>query len=532
MLFVALLAVYLIPVWSFHYFPSSDGPAHVANAHIIREYSSPQGALFRTYFSFNSTPEPNWSGHLIMAVLMYLVPPLIAEKLLISLCIVLLPVSMRYALGVIAPQARFLAFLSFPFTYTSMLHNGFYNFCLSLPMFLFAWGWWMRHRDSLSMAKTTKLGLLCVVVFFCHLISMVMVCAGIAVMLVAEALWTAPKGARQNNPKLYLVGAAAALPCVVLMGLFFGRHGMELGYSQSTGARILRIADLYALTTFQRPEVIFSGLLGLGFGVLTAYTLYQKKRSGRLTRLDSLGAAALAFTVIYLVAPDRMSSGSGISERLMVYPFFALILWLGTHTYGKMWRAAIPCAVAVIGLGTAAYHSARYAELNGYLKDCLAGMNLIEPNSTIITIPFDYHGHLPGASARSLSLQSIPFWQVGGYISAERHAVDLRNYEALVGHFPLVFRPERNPKLYMATKGSMLAVLPRLEFLQYTQRTGNSVDYVLLWVLDQPPLTNPTVAAIYAQLAAGYDLINVSPRGLARLYKRKPAARPAIAGLR
>jgi hypothetical protein len=515
-LFVLLLAVYLIPIWSFRYFPSSDGPAHVANAHIIREYNNPDHALFRKYLTFNTTPEPNWSGHLIMAGLMYVVPPLIAEKLLVSLCIVLLPVSIRFVLGVIRPGARFLAFLAFPFTYSSMLHNGFYNFCLSLPLFLFAWGWWMRHRDALTFRKVLTLGMLCLAVFFCHLISLVMVCVAMVTMIVTENLWPAGGSKAKPGPARYLA-VLGALPCFILAGLFFSRHGMQYGYTQGLGTRILRLGVLYSLTTFKRGELIVSGLLALGLGALGGYVLYRKNRSGKFTRLDSLAVVAVAFTLVYLVAPDRMSSGSGISERLILYPFFALILWMGTHAYGKVWRTAIPCVAAVIGIATCAYYASRYAELNGYLKDFLAGMSLIAPNSTIVTIPFDYHGNrIP------LSLQTLPFWQVGGYISAERGAVDLRNYEAIVGHFPLVFRPERSPKLYLA-KGSVLAVQPRLELLQYPERTGGSVDYVLLWVLDQPPMSNPVVASIYAQLASGYDLIHVSPRGLARLYKRKAA---------
>ena len=521
LLFVTLLMVYLIPIWWFQYFPSADGPAHISNAGIIRDYNRPEGAIFREYYSFNPTPEPNWSGHLIMAALMYLVPPLIAEKLLVSICIILLPISIRFGLGVIDPKARFLAFLGFPFAYSSLLHDGLYNFCLSLPVFFFVWGCWLKQRDKPTVWKSLGLGGLCILLYFCHLISLVMAGLGIAVMLVAESLGTGPGGAGKLVRRRWLFPALAILPCFGLVGLFLTRHGIRPAFSQDIGQRLLRLVALNSLITFDRIELVFSSLLALLFGGITLYALREKVRNGRLSRLDSLVPVILVYTVVYLVAPDRMSTGAIIPERLLLYPFFALLLWLGTNSYGRWWRTTIPCAVAAIGLSATGYYASRYAELNGYLKDYLSGMELIAPNSTILPIPFDYHGHRPDGTA--LSIHSLPFWQAGGYISAQRHAVDLRNYEAVVGHFPLVFRPERNPKLHVGVGGGLLSVVPRIDFLTYPERTGGRVDYVLLWLLDKPPQDSPEAAAIYAQLASGYDLIHVSPRGLARLYKRKGA---------
>jgi hypothetical protein len=36
LLFLFLIVVHLIPLWAYQYFPSQDGPAHLANATIIR----------------------------------------------------------------------------------------------------------------------------------------------------------------------------------------------------------------------------------------------------------------------------------------------------------------------------------------------------------------------------------------------------------------------------------------------------------------------------------------------------------------
>src|SRR5215510_15849492 len=38
LLCLALILIHLIPIWAFTYFPSQDGPAHLSNATILREY--------------------------------------------------------------------------------------------------------------------------------------------------------------------------------------------------------------------------------------------------------------------------------------------------------------------------------------------------------------------------------------------------------------------------------------------------------------------------------------------------------------
>ena len=68
-LFAALVVLRLAPIWSARYFPSQDGPAHINNANVLREYSRPDRTVFREYYVLNKNPEPNWAGHIILAAL-------------------------------------------------------------------------------------------------------------------------------------------------------------------------------------------------------------------------------------------------------------------------------------------------------------------------------------------------------------------------------------------------------------------------------------------------------------------------------
>src|SRR6516165_6875016 len=115
LLFFALLALYVLPLWSFRYFPSQDGPAHLENALMLKEYDAPDSARYRDFYTINPHPDPNWFGHVLLVALMYFLPPLVAEKVLLTGYVVLLPLSLRFALRSLRPGAEWLAVLAFPF---------------------------------------------------------------------------------------------------------------------------------------------------------------------------------------------------------------------------------------------------------------------------------------------------------------------------------------------------------------------------------------------------------------------------------
>src|SRR6516162_5449774 len=156
-LFALLLLATIAPVWCFRYFPSQDGPAHLENATILKEYYWPDREIYRTYYTIDTHPNPNWVGHLLLVGLMVVAPPLIAEKVLLTGYLILLPVSLRYALNAVRPGAGALALLAFPLTPNLFYHMGFHNFCYSLALFFFVVGYWLKHRDHLGWRETATL---------------------------------------------------------------------------------------------------------------------------------------------------------------------------------------------------------------------------------------------------------------------------------------------------------------------------------------------------------------------------------------
>ena len=152
-LLLVLVALHLAPIWLFTYFPTQDGSSHIYNAYVLKEYHKHQNYRLREVYNLNLRLFHNCSSQIIMTAFMHVVPPIACEKIVISLSIGLLPLAFLYFLyGIDQRRMNFgLGLVGFIFTYHYLLHMGFYNFSLSMPMFFFSLGFWWRHTANLTL---------------------------------------------------------------------------------------------------------------------------------------------------------------------------------------------------------------------------------------------------------------------------------------------------------------------------------------------------------------------------------------------
>jgi hypothetical protein len=85
--FFTFVALLIFPLFSLDFFVTHDGPAHVYNAHLIRNFLTGTAGGAADFFELKIFPEPNWTGHALLAVLNLLLPGRIAEKILVG-CII------------------------------------------------------------------------------------------------------------------------------------------------------------------------------------------------------------------------------------------------------------------------------------------------------------------------------------------------------------------------------------------------------------------------------------------------------------
>jgi len=516
-LFVVLLALHVVPLWLFSYFPSQDGPSHLENAVILRDYHRPDREILRTFYILNDHFDPNWFSHLALAGLMTFFPPLIAEKVLLTGYLILFPLAARYALNGVRPGAGWLAVLTFPFAQHFLFHMGFHNFCYSLAVFFFVAGYWLRHADNLGLRQTIILALLVTLLYFCHLVAVVM-----ALMLIGTltAFWTL-----RDRQMRRLVGSAVAFVPAVVLGLaFVGRQGQAMQWEFKPPQLLARLLELEVLVSYFYLERFLSRLIFLGLVGLAVFVLWQRRRERLLEKRDLLLAVVALALVAYFTAPSAMARGSFLNTRLSLFVFFFLILWLGLHTFTPRLKRGVQATATLVALGLLLLHAWAYAAFNTQLRefhDEVAGR--LEPNSTVLPLTFSHQlqmGHLGEAKVGV-------FRHAAAYLTLRGDIVDLENYEANTSYFPVRYRPELNPFDRIGRENGpdkgLQAVPPDVQFLNYSP----GVDYVLLWNVTDKTRETPAGAAIFEQLARGnYERVEM-PAGLIQLYRSPSRARSA-----
>ena len=187
---VSLLAVHLLPVWMVTYFPSQDGPSHIYNAQVFKTYHHHHNFRIRDVYQLNWSPFPNWSGHLLMALLMYVFPPLICEKIILSLCVLGLPLSLLYFLHSIDKRKILFALVGLVYSYHYLLMMGFYNFSLSIPIFFSTLGYWWKHFSKLTFKRLLIFYILLMLTYFSHFQSFLLLVISISVLAgLRSLLW-------------------------------------------------------------------------------------------------------------------------------------------------------------------------------------------------------------------------------------------------------------------------------------------------------------------------------------------------------
>jgi hypothetical protein len=474
-LFFALALLYVLPFWTVRYLPTVDGGCHTYNAWVLRQYANTeQYPLFQQYYEINWRPYPNWIGHGTMALLMFVVPPVIAEKLLVSAYVLLFLGGAWYLAGAVRPRERWLALLAFPFAYHLLFQFGFYNFSISVGLLLFALGFWWRNRARPGPAFAVEINLLLALCYFSHILSLVLALAAIGV------LWLATL--RRDNWRRHLLHVPILLPQTVLPLWFFRSQGGGPIPSELSLGQLLRdFFGLRVLHTFSDVQRWGGAALATLFLLLLLATLRRKiARRPFLEEADVFLLLAFLAFVLYLVSPHGAAGGGSIKERLSLYPYLFLIPWLSPGLEGRAKRIGI-AALAAAAVLNAGFLVHWYRLRGGEVEQYLSALEAVRPNTRVLGLFFQRMGptdHLSHAM---------------GYKALEKGLIDWDNYEARVALFQTRFRPSM-PRVHMA----------RIVLAPNKLRVGanrDRIDAVYTWKMPADALLRKRLKNHYQQVA-------------------------------
>jgi hypothetical protein len=454
LVFSVAAAASLVPLLIFQYFPSSDGGAHVMNASLLDRLIFEHDAQVSAWYRMNPVVVPNWLGHILLMALVPFVPASMAERILIGFYVLTFLFGFRYMLRGVTRETNGLEFLAFPLVYNMHVYWGFYNFCLSLVILLFLIGFVVRSQDVLNTRRLVMLAVLALLSYLSHGLMFFFGFMSALVLLVLRG--SAGAGAdlsqvvRFTRPHIYrkqLLTAGKAfvafVPALILFAYYslFRVHGGE-GVTEWPTLRYAAslLMTLSPISTFGKVDRVLAALYAVllyGMALFGLWLYRQKWRMPELLLLASLGMVAV------FLLPVTMSGGTMATPRLVYFPVIMLVAWLAANPLPRRW-----CQLALVGSLCIAITAQvlRWSVYVGYDREVgqLAASlhDQLHPNEAYLQIPGATIG--PLTNAGNISSPDIS-GSVLCLLSVANRASVINNYEATVDHFPLLFRPERDP---------------------------------------------------------------------------------------
>lgn len=457
---LALLA--LAPIWSARYLPTSDGPSHLYNSWLLHELVRGSQGPVAAWFAIDWRPHPNWIGHAVMALLMAVVSPLVAEKLLVSGIVLLFLYAIWTYAGAVDDTRRVVAFIAFPFAYNLLLQMGFYNFCISAALYFLLLAIWWKRRDRPDARTVAIVASLLLVCYFSHPMSTILAIGSLGI------LWLATLPGRPFA--LHVRHLLALLPVLPLLAWFLHIQGTSLAPAHVSPSGLFSyIMRMWVILTFDEYQAKLGLALFFVLGALIVVTLIRRR--WRWSESDAFLLVTVALVAVYARAPAATSGGTMIMSRMALFVVLSPLAWLAP---GMPRRAGIAFVVvfSIVSLVYTGYLVRRYRGLSRRMEELVRSADAIERNTTFVPLIRDVR---PPGTYVPVLVHAID------YAAIEKRSVDVANYEAASGYFPIRFRPGIAPP-DMATIGAPVSAL---DVTQYVQR----VPYVFVWhVSDDAPL--------------------------------------------
>jgi len=523
-----LLAVECAPFWMLR-FPSQDGPSHLHSVCILADYG--KQPIYRAYYEIHFSIAGNLLTQALSAGLYQLAGPLVAERLLLTSYVILLPLSVWYALRPLTRHGFAFSLFAFLFLPNYFLHLGFWNFCLSIPLLFFTLGYWLRHRDRWTFGCVAIFAGLGFAIYLAHLLTWVLFAEGVVVLEAARwgaryergGVTSAPE-ARAGDWKHGLGRSLFAL-CTLIPPAFLTA---AYAVTATTGARealspagdtlrahLWSVYSLSFLYTVSDSDHIFAkviaGLMALMFLAAVGLRVWRA-RSLRIS--DSFLLLSVLYTAMAALGPDAVGDGTYIRAREGLFAVLFLVVWLGAQDWPRFVPgacSALACALALCSLWARLPAYQRWDSLISEFQD--AG-RAIAPGSTILPL-----------RTRADRDRVQPLLH-GIDLFAPRPFVDLANYEAATDHFTTRFRAERSPFDALGPRAGLLHsdVQAAFDIRRYETETRGCVDYVVLYQqphLDRDAAPGTDWTDAYLAQLRDYQLVYVSePRLNLRVYRR------------
>lgn len=479
--YTLLLVLHLLTILVLPHFMTHDGPCHTYNAAILHDLLAGKETLLAEMHRINVFPEPNLSGHYLMALLMFVFPPLVAEKILLCLYVVLFAAGCRYFLKQVTTQYATCSLLAFPFIYNVVFYFGFYNFILGLGASLFFFGLFLRWKDQLRPGRIAWLALLSLFIYFSHLLAFLF-CGFFAGLLLLSDLLRRTTGVKQallTTVRLLLL----FLPGLVFSAAYFAsQEGSTASYNDYSLLKrlggLLLHAEPLSFMAYSEGTYVKACLAILLLLFVLAVIRWRRDRN---PLFPVLSAAVIFSLMLYAVIPDALSGGSIIVPRIGLYFFIFLVAAVSCMQMGR--KTMILVGIYVLSaVGLLIFRWQVSAHVSKAAGDFLRVSEAMEKGKVFFTIKADPLVRLPDGF--EIHTQMYLTYYVDALLALKTGGVNARNYEVADASDRSYFATRWKPgyesgglKSYYFDWGKTETI----DFARYNARNKRPIDYILLY---------------------------------------------------
>jgi len=326
------VALCLLQVWLPHYYLTGDGPGHVYNAQVLHDlWAGKNVAFYSRFYRLVYQPNPNWLSTAAIAALMFLVNGIVAEKIFLTVYIVLYVSGFYLLLKKISDNdSTFLLLVILVFVFPQTLAKGFYNFSFSIAFYFWVvWGW-LRFLERRTLGNALLFFLFTTLIFFTHLLSFVFAAFTCAALAASYAIAEAREKNSQKSFVFFFKNAAflaiILLPFLVLMNWFTHKEG---GMRIQLAPHLYRLIELMEgkyLVNVTHTEDFPAEFAGIIIMVLLSCSFIGIKNRLKISKYDGFLVSLVFVVLVYLCFPESfLGRLILISTRVQIFVYLLMV---------------------------------------------------------------------------------------------------------------------------------------------------------------------------------------------------------------
>jgi len=510
--FYFFLLLNLIPVLSFKFFPTVDGPAHLYNSNLIAELLKNPGSSLHDFFVFKDTINPNWFGHFTLSLFVFVFPGFIAEKLVLLIYLIGFPVSIRHLFRTLAIEDKYLLYMIFPFTYSFLFYYGFYNFNIGLVLFVFGVSFWLKYLNNLNIRKVIVLFLFSSLICLFHLFIFAIFLLVVFLINIQHVFFIKT----DDKPAINNYGKHVMLQFIPLsFGLLILAEYILFSQAKNTLSVYLPLMDIVTqLYNIMPAEGINYGKAAVFikwiFFILTAFMVYfliAKIYYNRIKTKYPLRNkiwlfATLIMLILIFIIPDSIGPIGFFTSRLILFFFIFLIIWLASQNVASWFKVLVFLIINYINFALILHNYLSVSRGCELAEEIHSVSRTIEPYSTVLPI---------------INSDNFIYGHISNYLGADKPMIILENYEAYLDHFPLKWNPKK-------ISGSLFEnLLAGNNFNDWVSSITqeNIINYVFVLNDQHETLNNAYSEMINKSLKSNYNLLYTGTDGTIKLFRKK-----------